>query len=276
MSNRPGLSFSHVGIYVTRPHGDGRFLHPLSRLHRHRPWRPVRAARTDRPDFLSRDPDEHHQIVMATGRPADLAFNVVNQISLRADSLNTLKDFHARLKDAPISEMTPVTHGNAASIYFRDPEKNRLELFIDTPQAVTQPMRVPLPIEMPEPELMNWIEGHARRRLPGFRPRSEWPRRNGAQDGGWLDAARCPRGIVTAARTCHSESAATKNLFLVCFCRFVGAREKQSFHYVQDDKGGECARFAASATKLPISLTSKPRPAPRRSSCNWRGPCKKP
>jgi catechol 2,3-dioxygenase-like lactoylglutathione lyase family enzyme len=173
MPTRPGLSFSHVGIYVTD-------LAAMEDFY----TRYLEFTVTDRGDlpgphgsiglvFLSRDPDEHHQIVMATGRPADLGFNVVNQISLRADSLKTLQDFYARLKDAPISEMTPVTHGNAASIYFRDPENNRLELFIDTPWYVTQPMRVPLPIEMPEAELMHWIESHASK-LPGFRPRSEW------------------------------------------------------------------------------------------------------
>ena len=40
--------------------------------------------------FLSRDPDEHHQIVLITGRPEVLAFNPINQISLKADSLQTL------------------------------------------------------------------------------------------------------------------------------------------------------------------------------------------
>ena len=42
--------------------------------------------------FMTRDPREHHQIVMAAGRPADLPFNVINQISLRVDSLGTLRE----------------------------------------------------------------------------------------------------------------------------------------------------------------------------------------
>lgn len=55
--------------------------------------------------FLSRDPDEHHQTVLATGRPADLQFNVINPISLRADSLATLKELHGRLSSDAVSPM---------------------------------------------------------------------------------------------------------------------------------------------------------------------------
>lgn len=41
--------------------------------------------------FLSRDPAVHHQIVLANGRPEHLAFNPINEISLEADSLDTLR-----------------------------------------------------------------------------------------------------------------------------------------------------------------------------------------
>jgi catechol-2,3-dioxygenase len=172
MPQRPGLAFSHVGIFVNDIAAmEAFYTQQLEFTATDRGQLPGPKGQIDLV-FLSRDPDEHHQIVMASGRPDDLDFNVVNQISLRADSLATLKAFHARLK-GQVSEMLPVTHGNAMSIYFRDPEGNRLEIFIDTPWYVTQPMRVPLPIEMPEGELMQWAEEHARK-LPGFKPRGEW------------------------------------------------------------------------------------------------------
>lgn len=41
--------------------------------------------------FLSRDPNEHHQLVLASGRPAESnppGFNVINQISLRVPDLD--------------------------------------------------------------------------------------------------------------------------------------------------------------------------------------------
>jgi catechol 2,3-dioxygenase-like lactoylglutathione lyase family enzyme len=91
--------------------------------------------------FLSRDPREHHQIVLASGRPADLPFNVVNQLSFRVDSLADLRALHGRLQREPVSEIRPVSHGNALSVYFRDPEGNRVELFSTRP-GMTQPLRI--------------------------------------------------------------------------------------------------------------------------------------
>lgn len=170
---RSGLSFSHVGFYVKDIEKMERFYHEL-----------LGFFVTDRgtlpgPNgdfrlvFLSRDPDEHHQIVLATGRPDNLSFNIINQISLRADSLETLKSLYSRLPATEASDIHPVTHGNAVSVYFRDPEGNRLELFIDTPWYVDQPMRVPVDFSLPDDELMQAVEAHARK-LPGFQPRSQW------------------------------------------------------------------------------------------------------
>jgi catechol 2,3-dioxygenase-like lactoylglutathione lyase family enzyme len=123
--------------------------------------------------FLTRDPREHHQIVMASGRPADLPFNVINQISLRVDSLDTLRELYVGLKDEPVEILGPISHGNALSVYFRDPEKNRVELLIDTPWYVPQPHRVPVDIMQPDEKVWAWIEKEARG-TPGFKSRKEW------------------------------------------------------------------------------------------------------
>lgn len=125
--------------------------------------------------FLSRDPREHHQVVLVAGRPHETSFNVVNQISFRVDSLRTLRELHTRLQSEPVTDIAPVTHGNALSVYFRDPEGNRLELFIDTPWYVTQPLRVPMDLSLPDQALWKWAEEHARS-LPGFKPAAEWER----------------------------------------------------------------------------------------------------
>lgn len=132
--------------------------------------------------FLSRDPDEHHQIVLASGRPAEVGFNVINQISFKADSLATLRTMHRRLQEEGIPDIAPVTHGNALSIYAPDPEGNRLELYLDLPWYVTQPMRVPVDFGLADEALMQTVEDHARG-LPGFMPRAQWRDRMASRMG---------------------------------------------------------------------------------------------
>lgn len=112
------LQFSHIGFYVRDLPGMARFYKEA-----------LRFTQTDAGDlgavqlvFLSRDPAEHHQIVLATGRPAELPFNPINQISFRVPDIATLRRFHARLVEHGAQDVQPVTHGNAISIYCRDPE----------------------------------------------------------------------------------------------------------------------------------------------------------
>ncbi|HTP96154.1 MAG TPA: VOC family protein [Burkholderiales bacterium] len=123
--------------------------------------------------FLTRDPNHHHQVVMVTGRPSDLAFNVVQQVSFKVDSLRTLKNRYERLLAAGVTGIDPITHGNAISAYFRDPEGNRTELFIDTPWYVYQPHAAAVDLSRPETDIMREVERHARKQ-PGFKPWAEW------------------------------------------------------------------------------------------------------
>ena len=170
---RPGLSFSHVGLFVT----------DISRMvafyDGELDFTVTDRGELDTPGgrrqlaFLSRDPNEHHQLVLVSGRPAEVGFNVINQLSLRADSIATLKTLVARLHAFGIPDVQPVTHGNALSVYAPDPEGNRLELFVDLPWYVLQPLRVPVDLDQPQDRLMQWLEAHARK-LPGFQPASEW------------------------------------------------------------------------------------------------------
>ncbi len=125
--------------------------------------------------FMTRDAGEHHQLVFATGRPAGLAFNVVNQISFRLDGLATLRELHAALLREPVKMLGPVTHGNALSVYFLDPEGNRVELLIGTPWYVPQPCRLPVDLALPDAELWASIEQQVRD-MPGFMTHADWQR----------------------------------------------------------------------------------------------------
>ena len=123
--------------------------------------------------FLSRDPREHHQIVMVSGKPRDLGFNPINQISFRMAEFKGLREMYRRLVAEEVAELHPVSHGNALSVYFHDPEANRIELFVDTPWYVRQPLRVPMDMRLSDAELWSWAEREAARH-PGFKPVEEW------------------------------------------------------------------------------------------------------
>ncbi|MBI3045092.1 MAG: VOC family protein [Betaproteobacteria bacterium] len=124
--------------------------------------------------FMTRDPAEHHQLVIAAGRPADLTFSTINQISFRVDSLQSLRELHERLQREPgVKTLGPVTHGNAVSLYFQDPEGNRVECLIDTPWHVPQPYRIPVDLSQSDEAILAKIEKDARA-TPGFKPMEEW------------------------------------------------------------------------------------------------------
>src|ERR1039458_1220883 len=94
--------------------------------------------------FMSGDPGEHHQVVLVTGRPEDSGFNPINQVSFLVESLAQLREVHRRALDRGATAMRTVSHGNAWSIYFLDPEGNRLEAYLHTPFYVPQPFGEPL------------------------------------------------------------------------------------------------------------------------------------
>ena len=170
LAHRNALTFSHMGFYV-------RDLERMARFYKD----VMCFFETDQGDlgpvqlkFFSRDPTEHHQLVLATGRPADLAFSVINQISMRVPDLATLREVRDRVNaDPDVSDLVCATHGNAISIYFRDPEGNRLEVFMDTPWYCEQPLREPVDLDQNDDIVMAQSETLARSR-PKFQSRAEW------------------------------------------------------------------------------------------------------
>jgi len=167
----PALRFSHVGLFVTDM---TRMVDFYSRV--------LGFAVTDQGrlgeamlTFLSRDPRDHHQIVLVEGRPSRLPDRIVNQVSFRLDTLAELQRFWRRIARVAPRDLVAVSHGNAWSVYFRDPEGNRIEVFTDTPWHVTQPVREPLDLEREEAQILAETEAFCRGR-PGFRPMADWHR----------------------------------------------------------------------------------------------------
>jgi catechol 2,3-dioxygenase len=129
--------------------------------------------------------------VLVAGRPTGLPDKIVNQVSFRVGSLAELKRFYARVRAEAVRELVPICHGNAWSIYFRDPEGNRIEVFLDTDWYVHQPLREIIDLDLPEAEIRRVTEALCRGQ-PGFMPIAEWraeiARKIAANDAGMVKA----------------------------------------------------------------------------------------
>ena len=102
--------------------------------------------------FLSKDPKDHHQIVMVSGREKGTR-STINQITFRVSSIKEVRAMHDWLVANNVGGIDPVDHGNAWSVYFMDPEGNRLEFFCDTPWYVAQPRRERLDFSLSDREI---------------------------------------------------------------------------------------------------------------------------
>jgi catechol 2,3-dioxygenase len=125
--------------------------------------------------FLSANPEQHHQLALATGRPRDASFSTVMQTSFMVDSLDDLRAIRARALMHGATGMRGTNHGNAWSIYFKDPEGNTVECYLDTPFHVPQPHGDPLDLDKTDAEIVRETEA-ACRRDPGFMMRDVFVR----------------------------------------------------------------------------------------------------
>lgn len=122
--------------------------------------------------FLTGDPQQHHQLVLSSGRSVD-GPSTVMQLSFMVDTLDDMRATRDKALAAGASSLIGLNHGNAWSIYFDDPEGNKVEVYLDTPFHVPQPCGEPLNLDQSDEALLaetrTLVEG-----LPGFMPRSKF------------------------------------------------------------------------------------------------------
>lgn len=144
--------------------------------------------------FLSRDPFDHHQIVLATGRPERLPANTanpqfgpsINQISFKMGTLADLREMHGRLQAEGGSNLFPANHGIAWSIYAHDPEGNNLEFFVDSDWYITQPFLIPLDFSKSD-ELIVAETKQLCESSVGFEPYGDWRERVARRMTGYVE-----------------------------------------------------------------------------------------
>jgi catechol-2,3-dioxygenase len=124
--------------------------------------------------FMSRDPKDHHQVVFASGRTSPRDTLLINQVSFLLNSLDDLKALGKHVRDdGRATDFDPVNHGNAWSLYFKDPEGNRVELFVNSPWYIPQPKKDFLDLDKPTSEILAETEAMCRA-TEGFRPVEEF------------------------------------------------------------------------------------------------------
>jgi catechol-2,3-dioxygenase len=123
--------------------------------------------------FLSRSPEEHHQIVLNPRQTHQAVQSPVDHISFRVKSITDLQGFNNALKTNTKIELQTVSHGTTWSLYFRDPEENRFEIFTDTPWYVNQPCKFPVDLEQSDEDLIQFTKNKIVN-MPGFSVVADW------------------------------------------------------------------------------------------------------
>jgi catechol 2,3-dioxygenase-like lactoylglutathione lyase family enzyme len=107
--------------------------------------------------FLSADPArEQHEFVL--GVAPDRHANA-QQISFTVGSLDDLRALYHQIRDHPeCGELRVVNHGIAIGCYFRDPERNRVEVYWSTGMDYPQPHAEPIDLDLSDEELLRILE----------------------------------------------------------------------------------------------------------------------
>ena len=143
----------HIGIYVRDIQRMASFYRDFLGM------QVTKRAANGQAVFLSSDPDRvDHEIALMSGRPNDEDPHVIQQISLRVNTLDDLRDFHRRLKRDGYRIQSVVTHLSAIGCYFLDPEGNNTEVFWVTGRPSWINISVPVDLDRPDADILADID----------------------------------------------------------------------------------------------------------------------
>ncbi|HVY83674.1 MAG TPA: VOC family protein [Caulobacterales bacterium] len=134
---------------------------------------------TDRRDnvnpirFMTMSPNEHHQLLLASGRQPG-APTTVNQISFLLEDFAALRRVYERASsDKRVPKIWSLDHGNSWALYFSDPEGNTIECYVHTPWHVSQPYGVPIDFSLSDAEIWRKTEAAALAN-PSYKPAEDF------------------------------------------------------------------------------------------------------
>ena len=132
--------------------------------------------------FLSGSASDHHQIALTNTRDENEASSL-DHVAFRVEALSDVRELFERLKqDDRVGPVAPLTHGNAISVYFADPEGNGIEVFCDTPWHVQQPQVRGWNPAMSDEEVLDEVE-KAFSDAPEFSPMANYRNRKASEFG---------------------------------------------------------------------------------------------
>jgi len=123
--------------------------------------------------FMSGSSSDHHQIAFAAMRGPEDATSL-EHCAFRVETLKDVKEMVRRVaEDGRVPDGLPLTHGNAISVYFKDPEGNGLEVFCDTPWHVKQPQLRGWDPSLGDEEILEAVEKEFQN-APEFSPMADY------------------------------------------------------------------------------------------------------
>ncbi len=107
--------------------------------------------------FLSANPEgEHHELALAKLGANAQPTQYLQQMSFIVKSMEDLTDFYHRIQEEGYRIDRTVTHGISCSIYFYDPEDNRIELYYKTGYNVRQPLGEEIDLDQSAQEILDF------------------------------------------------------------------------------------------------------------------------
>jgi len=116
--------------------------------------------------FLSAHPDEEHHEVFLMDAPDKVDPNGIQQASFRCASLADVLEFKRVFATEKVRIDQEITHGNAVSIYFFDPDGYRLEVYWKAPREVHPPFAAPIDLTQNEDGVMQQVDEAIARMRP--------------------------------------------------------------------------------------------------------------
>ena len=105
--------------------------------------------------FFSADPEAcDHEIALINGRDSLEDPRWIQQISMRVESLDDLRDFKRRILEKGYQLDRIVSHASAIGCYFRDPENNPTEVFWLTGHTSWAQVGIPIDIDQSDEDVM--------------------------------------------------------------------------------------------------------------------------